>query len=362
MNNSLRLFLELLVLSIMYWVIIFSLYAVIRYNGLEEELSFYTDDELFLPINLWHKITLIMGLIVGFFYAIIEWFFDRFLTQKLVLGAIIIIKIMLYISIITSLLVITVSLLEEHGDIDLPNDLDSWHTNSLFLNFGAYFILMSIVFLFIRITNEKFGRGVLLNMLIGKYKQPKEEERILMFLDLKDSTTIAEKLGHKLYSKFIQNCFSDLDRILYNYQAEIYQYVGDEAVISWSPKKGFNNNNCINLFFAFQTVLKSKTKYYTKKYNYVPEFKAGIHFGKLIIAEVGTIKKEIAYHGDVINTTARIQGLCNRYNSVLLISEFLLQRSTIKLNYTANFIGNLSLKGKEEKLKIYSIESKKSDS
>ena len=43
---------------------------------------------------------------------------------------------------------------------------------------------MSIVFLFVRIANEKFGRGVLLNMLIGKYKQPKEEERLLMFLDL----------------------------------------------------------------------------------------------------------------------------------------------------------------------------------
>ena len=182
------------------------------------------------------------------------------------------------------------------------------------------------------------------------YKQHKKEERILMFLDLKDSTTIAEKIGHKLYSKFIQNCFSDLDRILHTYEAEIYQYVGDEAVISWTTKKGFNKNNCVNLFFAFQNVLKSKSIHYNKKYNYVPEFKAGIHCGKLIIAEVGTIKKEIAYHGDVINTTARIQSLCNSYNSPLLVSEFLLQKLTIKLNYIPNLIGDISLKGKEEKL------------
>ena len=218
-----------------------------------------------------------------------------------------------------------------------------------------YFVTSSIIFSLLKIANDKFGPGVFLNMLLGKYKRPKEEERILMFVDLKDSTTIAEKLGHETYSKFIQDCFIDLNSILRTYEADIYQYVGDEAVLSWNNKKGFRKNNCVNLFFAFRDKLDNKQMYYKQKYNHVPKFKAGLHCGKLMIAEVGTVKKELAYHGDVINTAARIQGLCNTYKSELLVSQSLLEKSFITLKYEATLLGDLELKGKKEKLKIYAI-------
>ncbi len=163
-------------------------------------------------------------------------------------------------------------------------------------------------------------------MLLGKYRKQREEERILMFVDLKDSTKIAEQLGHQMYSQFIQDCFRDLNSVLRKHEADIYQYIGDEAVLVWKNKKGFRKNNCVNLYFAFQGKLNNRQEYYIKKYNHIPEFKAGLHCGKLMIAEVGTIKKELAYHGDVINTTSRIQGQCNNYKADLLVSQTLLEK------------------------------------
>jgi adenylate cyclase len=35
--------------------------------------------------------------------------------------------------------------------------------------------------------------------------------------------------------------------------------------------------------------------------------KAGAHVGRVVATEVGTIKSEIVFHGDVVNTTARVQ-------------------------------------------------------
>ena len=102
-----------------------------------------------------------------------------------------------------------------------------------------------------------------------------------------------------------------MNKIVNRYDGEIYQYVGDEAVISWPIEHGLKKNNCIALYFAFKRNLEKRSKYYTKKYNHKPFFKAGLHGGKLIIAQVGTVKKELAFHGDVINTTARIQDECN---------------------------------------------------
>ena len=192
-------------------------------------------------------------------------------------------------------------------------------------------------------------------MLLGKYRNPQEEERILMFVDLKGSTKIAEQLGHQAYSKFIQDCFSDLNNVLRKYQADVYQYVGDEAVLSWTNQNGFRNNNCVNLFFAFKTKLAKREQYYLKHYNIIPHFKAGLHAGELMIAEVGTIKKELAFHGDVINTASRIQSLCNQFNAELLVSKSFLDKSFIALKYKANLIGDIELKGKKEKLELYEI-------
>jgi len=44
-------------------------------------------------------------------------------------------------------------------------------------------------------VSDKFGPGNLWRFIRGRYYQPRQEERIFMFLDLKSATTIAEKIG-----------------------------------------------------------------------------------------------------------------------------------------------------------------------
>ena len=119
-----------------------------------------------------------------------------------------------------------------------------------------------------------------------------------MFLDLRSSTTIAEKLGHEKYSRLMQDCFNDLGVVIEN-DAEIYQYVGDEAVLTWSMEGGLKDQNCIRAFFTFKERLERKSEYYQSTYGVQPEFKAGVNGGSVIVTEVGKYKKEIAYYGDV---------------------------------------------------------------
>ncbi len=142
-----------------------------------------------------------------------------------------------------------------------------------------------------------------------------------MFLDLRSSTTYAEQIGHEKFSEMIQDCFYDLAMVVEEHRAEIYQYVGDEAVLTWKMKNGLSDHNSLRAFFAFDDRLKSRSEYYREKYGFIPEFKAGLNGGEVMVAEVGEIKKEIAYHGDVLNTGARIQARCNFYGRNLLISE-----------------------------------------
>ena len=356
MKYNLFKFLKLLAFTIFFWSFASTLFIVIRFFAYgEEQGSTYVNPKNVIPITEWLDFGLILGIIIGVFYAIVEFSFGKYFSQKLNLALSIFLKLVIYLTMLIISLSFITFIAEERMDIDLENEPGWWRTDPLFWLSTAYFLLTSLVFSFIRIANDKLGSGVFIKMLLGKYRKPQEEKRILMFLDLKDSTAIAEQLGHKQYSQFIQDCFFDLNKILRRYDAEVYQYVGDEAVISWAYKKGIKNNRCIALFYAFQEALLKRSKYYEKSYGLNPKFKAGLHGGRLMVAEVGTIKKEIAYHGDVINTTSRIQNECNTYSENLLISNVLLNDINLQTMYVSKTLGAIQLKGKQEIIDISAV-------
>lgn len=198
------------------------------------------------------------------------------------------------------------------------------------------------------------GPGNLLNLIKGRYYYPKEDNQIFMFLDLKGSTTLAEKLGNVKYSELIQDCFYDL-AIVAKFGAKVYQYVGDEAVLTWSLKDGIEYNNCVKAFYAFKDELKKKEEYYISKYNEIPIFKAGLNSGIITITEVGEIKREIAYHGDTINTAARLQEECNKLGVDFIVSEKILDSLEKDSSISTKFEGEIVLRGKQGLIKMFSI-------
>lgn len=204
--------------------------------------------------------------------------------------------------------------------------------------------------------SEKFGPGNLWNMLTGKYHFPKRERRIFMFLDLKSSTTIAEQLGEEKYHAFLQDVFSDITEPVDNSKTAIYQYVGDEVILTWDLEKNPVNENCLDVFFQIENVFQHKKQLYLDKYKTIPQFKAGAHIGNAIVGEIGIIKRDITYSGDVLNTAARIQGKCNELQSTFLISQELrtyLASSQKRWHFTSK--GFIALRGKEVKVELLDV-------
>ena len=228
---------------------------------------------------------------------------------------------------------------------------------TLLSNYIYWFVITFLTILFLLIR-DKFGPITFVNFLKGKYLRPKREERIFMFMDLKSSTTIAEKLGEELYFNFLNDTFSIATPGILVTQGEIYQYVGDEIVISWITKNGINKANCINCYYKMVTMLKDKSDYFDKKYGTQPQFKAGLHFGNVITGEMGIVKREIVYSGDVLNTASRIQSLCNEMNTEILISNDLVKLINLSfLHKKAKSIGKINLRGKQEEIELVTLEN-----
>ncbi len=357
MNRKLKQYTQLLSQSVLFWSIAMGLYSILRYYGIDEEDHFTVVTSYSGTLGILYSLLKLtsIGILIGALYTTIDFIFDAFAARRISLTNDVVIRTLFHFMTTIFVFTMVTDVFSDFNNTNVNTDSGWWAQNKSFWTAILYIVVASFVFSFIKMANEKFGKGTFLKLLLGKYKTPQEEKRIFMFLDLKDSTAIAENLGHYKYSEFIQDCFYDLNAVVPKFNAEIYQYVGDEVVLSWPYKKGLANNNCIDLFFAFQQKKQRKSEYYQNKYGVIPEFKAGLHGGKLMVTEVGVIKKEIAYHGDVINTSARIQGECNTYKVPFLISEKIMQDLKVSAHITSQFLGSVLLKGKQEKVGIHAI-------
>ncbi|TKC62106.1 adenylate/guanylate cyclase domain-containing protein [Pedobacter hiemivivus] len=308
--------------------------------------------------------TLALSIMFGFFYGIIlgltDQYLDKNLHEKHSMGRIILVKSTIsLILIVLTLILIRYTFLDffittsNFGDNLKAND-KSW--KYLFYILAIYYFVMTLIISFINQVNRKYGPGVLVPLLLGKYKYPQEEERIFMFMDLKSSTTIAEKLGHIKYSSFIRDSFMDINQILLRFNAEVYQYVGDEIVVTWRVPDGLRDLSCIRFFFGCEKQFQDRANYYMTNYGLLPHFKAGLHMGKVTAVEIGDIKRDIAYHGDTLNTAARIQSVCNEHHKNFLISAYLLESLAPNHNIKTENIGMILLKGKSTKVGILSVE------
>ena len=326
--------------NLVYWLFISTFYVQIRFfHPLELHIDF---SEVFIH-------GCIAGLCLGLVFGLLEYFRVFESKKRVTFQYIIFFKSIIYLLIFISGMVASAS----YGNsVEVMMDY--------LFSYGALLVLVYLSFCGIiyhatQELNRKFGPGMMKDFILGKYYSPKEESRVFMFLDLQSSTTIAEKLGHKKYSEFIQDCFIALNSSLLKNKGQIYQYVGDEAVVTWLMKDGIKNQRILHLFFDYQISLQLKKTYFLDKYGEMPSFKAGVSSGGVMVAEVGVLKAEIAFHGDVLNTAARLQEMC-KVNK----EDFIIDRKTLEIlddisEFNCIDLGKFQLRGKIQKIDIVGV-------
>jgi adenylate cyclase len=301
----------------------------------------------------------LFGIAFGSFFFAINMVIDTTHIHRLPFGMVLLLKSLMYSIAVFIAFFVIYYILRSAGLYNIP-DLDEnvryvMDVPEFLFFIAGFFVFGTVLMNFLSQINKKFGPGNLLFMFLGRYHHPRIEDRIFLFIDLKDSTTIAEKLGHIRYSRLLQSFFNDLNYVLPKYHGDIYQYVGDEAVVTWKKQAGLKDLNCIRFHYAFRKRIDRRSGYYQKKYSLVPDFKAGLNMGEVTAAEVGILKREIAYHGDVLNTAARIQQLCNEYGKSILTTQSVVVYLP-KRDFNIQLLGEKILKGKVKPEKIYSID------
>ncbi len=151
------------------------------------------------------------------------------------------------------------------------------------------------------------GRRTFRDLVLGRYRQPRAERRFFLFVDIVGSTALGERLGAMEAHRFLAAVFSATAEPIAACRGEIYQYVGDEIVVTWTEAEGRPEARPLRCFFAMRAALAARAPEFRARYGTEPELRAALHLGEVIAGEVGEQRRAIVFHGDVMNTASRLE-------------------------------------------------------
>jgi len=215
---------------------------------------------------------------------------------------------------------------------------------------------MSLLISIVTEAARLIGRPMLGSIVLGTYHRPVREELIVMFLDLAESTSLAEKLGELRVHDLITRFFYDIDGPIIGHGGSILSYVGDEVIVTWPvTDDAVLNARCLECFVAIEARMASLANEYRREFGTVPRFRAGLHSGPVIVSECGGLKRQLAYFGDTMNVAARVCEYCKVSGCNWLVSGAVLRRVTLpgKLEISAG--ESIALRGREQPLEIHRV-------
>ena len=200
------------------------------------------------------------------------------------------------------------------------------------------------------------GGRVLGSFLLGTYRRPRHEQRIVMFLDIANSTALAERLGEIRVHDLITRFFFDIDQPIADCDGEVHAYVGDEVIVTWplseDPERNARSLRC---FFAVEERMFELAPSYAEEFGVVPEFRTGIHAGPVVVSECGVAKRQIAYFGDTMNVAARLCEHCKAAGETLVASADLLRSAAVPAGLGVGRHASLMLRGRRTPVEAHAV-------
>ncbi len=296
---------------------------------------------------------IIIGLIIGYYQLFLAWGYFANFFRRLSFTMAVLINAGAYLLLILGGRLVGLFLTR----LDVGR-LKADYIGENFYESIGFALILSLIVNFIFQMNRLVGQNALKNFITGAYHKPKDEERFFMFLDMESSTEIAERLGDKRFLVLLNNFYNDITDAVLETEGEIYEYVGDEVVVSWKKDNGKKGGNCLRCYFLIKSRILENSQKYKREFDLVPGFRAALHGGQVIAGELGDLRQKIAFVGDVLNTTARLMDYCREKEQGFMVSGQVIDEIDSLPDLRIEDMGTLQPRGKQEILEVYSVKKK----
>jgi adenylate cyclase len=218
-----------------------------------------------------------------------------------------------------------------------------------------YSAVLSVVFnLALAITNI-IGPRAFLNFITGRYHTPVEEKRFVLFVDIAGSTGLAERLGGIAIHRLLDRTFRLLTLAVVDYRGEVLNYVGDEVIVTWPERGGALDCRPLRCLAAMREALAQASSQFEREFGAIPRIRGSLHFGPVIVGEIGDIKRAIVFNGDVMNTAARLEELSRNVDGGFLASRAAMERFSSAPPFAVRDLGRLAIRGRADGIDVVGI-------
>ena len=220
--------------------------------------------------------------------------------------------------------------------------------------FAVVFVILAN--LIVGIANI-IGPRALLNFVTGRYHAPIEENRFVLFVDIAGSTGLAERLGGVGIHRLLDRTFRLLTLAVVDYRGEVLNYVGDEVIVTWREDRGAIECRPLRCFMAMRDELARASNQMEREFGVVPRIRGSLHFGPVIIGEIGDVKRAIVFNGDVMNTAARLEELSRNVDGGFLASRAAMERFNSPPPFAVHDLGRLPIRGRIDGIDVVGIDT-----
>jgi adenylate cyclase len=219
----------------------------------------------------------------------------------------------------------------------------------------GYSLVVTCAFIFVLAVGRIVGARTLRDIVLGRYHRPRAEERLFLFVDIVGSTAIAERLGPLAMHRFLGRVFAAAADPVADHEGEIYQYVGDQIVVTWPVRDGRVGARPLACLFALEDALAAEVPRFQREFGVVPRLRAALHGGPVVSGEVGESKRAIAFHGDVLHAAARLEQATRELGHRFLVSGEARRLVGDDGGFVFEVLGSRGLRGRSAPLEVYAV-------
>jgi adenylate cyclase len=168
-------------------------------------------------------------------------------------------------------------------------------------------IAFSVIGIVVMRTVHFIGIETLFHLMIGTYHRPVIQEKVLLFLDINNSTGLAELLGAVQIKSLVGKFLFDISKPITDHGGEIYLYKGDGLIALWNWDEAIRGNKILRAIDAVFAAVRREEPAYLQEFGVVPRFRIGVHGGEVVVSEQGDTKRAIGVYGSTINIAARME-------------------------------------------------------
>jgi CHASE2 domain-containing sensor protein/class 3 adenylate cyclase len=203
----------------------------------------------------------------------------------------------------------------------------------------------------------------------GGRPKPMRLTATVMFSDMAGFTTISESLDPEILTSWLNEYMNAMSRIVLAHGGIVLQFVGDGILAAFGipiPRSDEGEIDrdaarAVRCAMAMEQELRSLKERWEREGLPVVAIRVGIHTGVMVAANIGASTHwEYALVGDSVIIAARLQalptmlpGFVNDAPCCILVGESTWQR--LRGEFHGCLLGNMALKGKKRKVKVYQI-------